>query len=66
MGYAECDKKPGEELLDYLSDSFARNYLTCGVGFTTSVRDLQKIYRRTCQESDTESTPHPLVVLHDP
>jgi hypothetical protein len=40
MGCAECDKKSGEVFLYYLSDSFARKYLMCGVGFTKSARDL--------------------------
>ena len=40
MRCAECDKKPGEAIIDYLSDSFARKYLMCRVGFTKSLRDL--------------------------
>ena len=39
MRCAEFDK-PGEVLIDYLSDSFARKYLMCRVGFTKSVSDL--------------------------
>jgi hypothetical protein len=40
MCYGECGKKPEEVFLDYLSDSSARKYLTCGAGLTKSVRDL--------------------------
>ena len=40
MRCAERDKKPGGVFIDYLSDSFARKYLLCRVGFTKSVRDL--------------------------
>ena len=40
MRCAECDEKPGEVFIDYLSDSFARKYLACRLGVTKSVSDL--------------------------